>query len=206
MADSSKSTGILLALIAAVVGYAGWSGDGINYLGLSGLHTRVERVDSLQDTLARTRARVDSAKADLARESIDDLKARVAAYQAQLSTLRSLVPAQREIADLLDDISIRAKAQGVTLSTAITPYNPTPGPGPFETNAYQMSVIGHYHQVGRFLTDVASLRRIIVPQEINMKSAPMERARVLGDTTAMLEVDFVVRTYVKPGTDKGEQP
>ncbi len=203
MADSSKSTPILLALIAGIIGYAGWSGDGINMVGVTGIRERMAAVDSTRDTLASMRAKVDAAKRQLGRENIDQVKERIVAYRAQLEVLRSLVPEQREVADLLDDIAIRAKAHGVTLSTAITPDQTTTGPGPFETYAYRMSVIGRYHQVGRFLTDVASLRRIVVTEDVAVAGAPMDRARVLGDTLGMLEVNFAVKTYVKPAGSGG---
>ncbi len=203
MADSSRSTPMLFVLIAGVVGYAGWSGDGINLMGMSGLKTRMEAVDSTRDTLATIRARVDTAKRQLGRETIDQVKERIVAHRAQLDVLRSLVPEQREVADLLDDIAIRAKAQGVTLSTAITPDLTTVGPGPFETYAYRMQVIGRYHQIGRFLTDVASLRRIVVTEDLSAAGAAVARARVLGDTLGMLEVSFAVKTYVKPAGSGG---
>jgi Tfp pilus assembly protein PilO len=201
MAESSKTTPVLLLLIALVIGYAGWSGDGISMIGLHGIHERVDRADSAAAVLDTVRAQIDTANRDLAHESVDDLKRRITAYQAQLSVLRSLVPESRELPDLLDDISQRAKARGVSLSSAITPHLGVVGPGSFDTYSYQMSVIGHYHNIGRFLTDVASLRRIIVPTNLSLKLAPSDKARILGDTTAMLEATFTVKTYVKQANE-----
>jgi Tfp pilus assembly protein PilO len=61
-----------------------------------------------------------------------------------------------------------------------------------------MSVVGRYEQIGQFLSDIAGLRRIIVPVEVGLASAEATKARALGDTTrAMLEAKFKVRTFVK---------
>ena len=74
----------------------------------------------------------------------------------------------------------------------------TAGPAPFDTHRYQMSAIGHYDQIGEFLTDVAGLKRIIVPIDVRLAGADPTAARALGDTSkAMLEARFFVKTYVK---------
>ena len=74
---------------------------------------------------------------------------------------------------------------------------PVAGPVPFDTYNYQLGVIGKYHQVGAFLADIASLRRIIVPGQVTIVPANAAQARVLGDTLGMLEARFTVTTYVK---------
>ncbi len=196
MADTPKSTLILLTLVSVMVAYAGYSGDGIELMGIEGIHARMERVDSMRDTLVTLRAQVDTAKRDLAKGSVEDVRKRTEAYRGTLNVLRTLVPDQNEVADLLDDILIRAKVRGLSTS-GFVPQPPRPGPEPFDTYVFQMSVIGHYHQVGEFLTDVASLRRIIVPGEVAIVAAMPEQARALGDTTAMLEARFTVRTFTK---------
>ena len=84
------------------------------------------------------------------------------------------------------------------------PLPPEPGPAPFETYKYQYSVIGRYDQLGEFLSDVASLQRIIVPTDLNLGAADMARARALGDSSgALLEARFQIRTFVKTGTTEG---
>lgn len=196
MADTPRSTPILVLLLAAAAGYMGWSGDGLELVGVEGVRSRQERVVAMQDTLIGLRAEIDTAKADLARESVEDVQQRVAAYQGSLDILRTLVPEQREVADLLDDIQIRAKVRGVRFAN-FDPKAPVAGPAPFDTYGYQLAVIGKYHQVGAFLADIASMRRIIVPGEVTILPANIEQARVLGDTTGMLEARFTVTTYVK---------
>lgn len=200
MADTPKTTPIILGVMALLVGYAGWSGDGLNLLGISGVKERTERVAGLRDTLAQLEAQIDTAKRDLAKESVEDVQARAAAYGASLTILRSLVPEQREVANLLDDIQIRAKVRGVTVAD-FTVLAPVVGPAPFDTYSYSMAVVGRYHQVGAFLTDVASLRRIMVSSDLKLAAANIVQARALGDTTAMIEARFTIRTYVKAKAD-----
>jgi Tfp pilus assembly protein PilO len=201
MADDSSRTPILLVLIAALVAYVGWTGTGLDLVGVQGAKARRDTVQAMADTLAIVRARVDSAKSDLARESVEDVRARIEAYRASLGVLRALVPEQDEVANLIDDINIRAKVRGLQVSN-FTPATPVAGPEPFDTHQYQFSVVGRYNQVGQFLADIASLRRIIVASDLQMARASAQNARVFGDTLSMLEARFNVRTYVKaPGED-----
>lgn len=207
MADTPKTTPILLGIIALAIGYAGWSGDGLNLIGVDGLKARNVRVTALKDTIANLEAQIDTAKRDLARESVEDVQRRAAAYGSSLDILRALVPEQREVANLLDDIQIRAKVRGVTVAD-FSVLTPVEGPAPFDTYSYSMAVIGRYHQVGSFLTDVASLRRIMVSSDLKLAAANITQARVLGDTTAMIEARFTIRTYVKAKADStvAEEP
>lgn len=196
MAETPKTTPMILGLLALLIGYAGWSGDGLNLLGVEGLRTRGERVSALTDTIATVTAQTDSAKRDLATSSVEEVQAKTSAYNSSLQILRSLVPEQREVANLLDDIQIRAKVRNVTVAE-FSVLAPVEGPIPFDTYSYQMAVIGRYHQIGAFLTDVASLRRIMVSSDLKLAAAPVAQARALGDTTAMIEARFTIRTYVK---------
>jgi len=195
--DNPRAAPALAILFAVLIGYIGYSGDGLSLIGVSGVKGRAAQVTALQDTARALQASIDSAKRELAKGSIEDLRARVGEYRTTLNVLRQFVPEQNEVPNLLDDISSRAKVRGVNLA-AVVPQAVQPGPAPFDTYSYEMSVIGRYDQIGGFLADVAGLRRIIVPIEVKMASAELSKAKALGDTTsAMLEAKFKVRTFVK---------
>lgn len=195
--DDQKTTPVLLLLLAGLVGYMAWSGAGLSLLGVGGLGTQREQVQAVQDSIAALQAANDSAKRELARGSIEELRQRMEVYRADLALLEELVPQRNEVPNLLDDISTRAKLRGVNLAL-VTPQAVEQGPEPFDTHRYQLSVIGHYDQVGEFLADIASLRRVIVPFDISMAIANAQAAKALGDTTgALLEAKFQIRTYVK---------
>ncbi|HEX3927027.1 MAG TPA: type 4a pilus biogenesis protein PilO [Gemmatimonadales bacterium] len=197
MAENQRAIVALLVIVAAAVGYTGYTGDGISMVGLPGLQERVARVSAERDTIADLQTKTATATHDLAKESLDDVKARVASYRTSLAVLRGLVPEQREVANLIDQIAGRARVHGVTLS-GFVPVPPVSGPAPFDTYSYQWTAIGRFNNIGAFLTDVASLQRIIVPGDVSLVAVTdLKQARALGDTTAMLEAHFTVRTYVK---------
>lgn len=190
-----------IAIVGALlVGYIGYTGEVIGTLGVPGLQSRAAQVDVLRDSIATLQGQTDAAKRELARSSIEDIRARVDQYRSTLTVLREFVPDGNEVPNLLDAISTRAKIRGVNLSQFV-PRAVEPGPSPFDTYAYQMAVIGRYDQIGEFLSDVASLRRIMVSENVSLTRAAATEAAALGDTTsAMLEATFQIRTYVKsPG-------
>jgi type IV pilus assembly protein PilO len=195
----------LLALgLALLVGYIGYTGAVIQVVGINGLAAGRQRIAAMRDTIARFEAATDSAKKELARGTVADVRKRLENYRASLVLLRRLVPERNEVPNLLDDISTRSKIRGVTLSQVI-PQPVQPGPVPFNTYKYNMSVIGRYDQIGQFLADVASLQRIIVPYDLVIAAANSGAAKALGDTTeALLEARFQIRTYVKSPNPEGD--
>ena len=202
--DTPKSKSIAAILVTVLLGYMIYTGDGLTTFGLSGLRASRDRANMLQDSLAMLTASTDSVKRDLARGSVEELKQKTEAYRGTLDNLRQLVPASGEVPGLIDAITTRAKIRGVTVA-ALQPQPVEPGPAPFDTHRYRVAVIGRYDQVGEFLTDIANLRRIIVPLDVQLVAANAGTARALGDTsTAMLEARFVMKTFVKsPGSEGG---
>ena len=205
MAISNEKATPLLALgLAALVGYVAYTGAVIQMVGINGLAARKAHVAAVRDTIVTLEAATDSAKKELARGTVADVRKRLESYRGSLSLLRRLVPERNEVPNLLDDISTRSKIRGVTLSQVV-PQPVEAGPAPFDTYKYNMSVIGRYDQIGQFMADVASLQRIIVPYDLSIAVANSQAAKVLGDTTgALLEAKFQIRTYVKSPNSEGE--
>lgn len=203
--NSQKTTPIFLLVLAGLVGYMGYTGAGISTVGLDGLSAGKARVAAIQDTISTLQAQTDSAKRELATGTVEDLNKRLDGYRASLSMLRRLVPERSEVPNLLDDMSTRARIRGVTLSRADPVIPAEPGPAPFETQRFNISVLGHYDQIGAFLADVASLQRIIVPVDVSLLAASAPAAKALGDSTgALLEAKFQIRTYVKSAATEGD--
>jgi len=201
---STKTTPIFLILLAAIVGYIGYAG--LEVAGVPGLSLQKARVVAIRDTIAKLETETDKAKKELAKGTAEDLRKKLETYRASLSLLRRLVPDRNEVPNLLDDISTRGKIRGVTLSQVV-PLPVESGPAPFDTYKYTLSVIGHYDQIGEWLADVASLQRIIVPQDVSLVAANQAAAKALGDTSgALLEAKLQIRTFVKSGagTPEGE--
>ncbi len=204
MASSDpRTTKVLLLVLAGALGYLLWDGELLEGAGLKGVKGRQAEVQQMQDSVALLQSQVDSAKRELANGTAEDLRRKLEGYRSSLALMRRLVPERNEVPNLLDDMSTRAKIRGVTLSQ-VTPLPVQPGPAPFDTYKYNVSVIGHYDQIGEFLADVATLQRIIVPTDVAIATANQAAAKALGDSTgALLEAKFVVRTYVKSAPDEG---
>src|SRR6478609_2761878 len=197
---------IVLLFLALAAGYVGYSG--LELVGFGGLGARTAIIAAKNDSIHTFQAKIDSAKAELAKGSVEDLRRRLEGYRTSLDLLRRLVPEQNEVPNLLDDITTRAKFRGVEVA-AFSPGAVTPGPEPFTTQRWEMVIFGHYDQVGEFLSDVASLPRIVVQVDLKVKIAPDATAKTYGDSTgSLLQATFSVRTYVKTpqpeGTDGGQ--
>ena len=178
---------MLATLLALGGGYLFWH---FSYQPASQeISTVKAEIDSLQTIVER-------AKQDLARGTMEDLRLKVERYRGMLGLMRRLVPEQNEVPAMIDDISTRAKVRGVTIGK-IEPLAVEPGP-PFDTFRYRLEIMGHYDQLGEYLSDIASLPRIVVPQDVLLKAASAGAQRLLNDTVgALLEADFSVRTFVK---------
>jgi type IV pilus assembly protein PilO len=150
-----------------------------------------------------TQAHVDSldkknqeARADIAQGSLQKLRAQSAEYDQSLKVMRQLVPRSNEVPALLEDISTAARRVGLDLAT-VEPMPVLPGEQ-FDTYRYKLAVIGGYHPVGQFLSNVGSLSRIIAPVTMAIKLHPIAdktKARVRKGES-LVDTEFQVQTYV----------
>ena len=202
--DQKQQVSIFLILLACAVGYFGYTGTLINSVGILGVTQHKDSIAALSKRIDSLQRITDSAKKILAAGSVEDLRRKLEGYRASLQLQRRLVPDRNEVPNLLDGISTRARIRGVKVSS----YTPMPienGPSPFNTYRYQMSVIGHFDQIGEFLADIASLDRIIVPIELQLAPATSAAAKLASDSTgSLLEARFQIRTYVKTPNSEGE--
>jgi len=153
--------------------------------------------------MAVTQAHVDSldnknqqAKADIAQGSLQKLRAQSAEYEQSLRVMRQLVPRSNEVPALLEDISTAARRVGLDLAT-VEPMPVLPGEQ-FDTYRYKLAVIGGFHPVGQFLSNVGSLNRIIAPVTMAIKIHPVAdktKARVKKGES-LIDTEFQVQTYV----------
>lgn len=202
--DNKQLVPVLLILLAGFVGYAGYTGMGINLVGVQGVKATNDSIVVLTAKIDSLQRVTDSAKKILASGSVEDLRRKLDGYRASLQLQRRLVPDRNEVPNLLDGISTRARIRGVKVA-AYTPMPEEAGPAPFNTFRYQMSVVGHYDQIGEFLADIASLDRIIVPIDLQLAPASQAAAKLQSDSTgALLEARFQIRTYVKTPNGEGE--
>ena len=185
--DQRSQIMLVLVLVALGGAYAYWTYK----------HTPdAAAIAQAQRTLDSLTSVVDKAKADLASGSVDDLRRKADEYAADLVLMRQLVPEKNDVPNLLDDISTKMKIRGVTQSQ-FAPLSIDRGQ-PFDTYQYRLEVYGHYDQIGEFLADIASMPRIVVPQNVGLKPATPSVMKLLGDTLGgLLQADLTLRTYVK---------
>ncbi|MEJ2677443.1 MAG: type 4a pilus biogenesis protein PilO [Gemmatimonadota bacterium] len=123
-----------------------------------------------------------------------ELEQRLAVYEQQITRLEQLVPRNEEVPGLLHELAQRADATGVELAR-LTPQDEQAGPL-YHRQTYDIVVYGPYHKIGRFLTDVGSLPRIITPIDLSLK----DRQQKDSDGNEMLEASFQIETYILPNT------
>ena len=198
--DRQSQVMFLITILMAGVGWAFWT----YWEQPTGQQIEATRVEA--DSLQRI---IDRAKQDLASGTVEDLRRKVEEYTSLLSVMRRLVPEKNEVPALIDDISTKAKIRGVTIGR-LEPLAVEAG-APFDTYKYRLEIIGHYDQLGEFMSDIASLNRIIVPQDVILKPAQQQAMHFLADTLgALLEAQFAIRTFVKaaapPPAPAGKKP
>src|SRR4051812_40840723 len=147
------------------------------------------RLDTL-DSLNRV------AKAEVAKGNSAKMKAEGDAFARELVVLRHLVPTSNEVPALLESISNSARRAGLEISE-VSP-EPVMNGDHLDTYKYKLGVTGPYHQIAEFLTNVASLPRIVAP--INLSLAPttrtgLERRPRAGER--FIDAKFGVQTYVE---------
>jgi type IV pilus assembly protein PilO len=166
-------------------------------------------LDAVQTHVDSLEKRNQQARADIAQGSLQKLRAQSAEYDQSLKVMRQLVPRSNEVPALLEDISTAARRVGLDLAT-VEPMPVLPGEQ-FDTYRYKLAVIGGYHPVGQFLSNVGSLNRIIAPVTMAIKLHPLaaqtkahvKKGESLVDTEFQVQT-YVARTtpYVSPGAVK----
>src|SRR5256886_9113737 len=161
--DRQSQVMLLITMLMAGLGWAFWTyweqptGQQIEA-------TRVE-IDSLQRI-------IDRARTDLASGTVEDLRRKVEQYSALLGVMRQLVPEKNEVPALIDDISTKAKLRGVTIGR-LEPLAVEAG-APFDTYQNPPGIIRHYDQLGEFLSDISSPRRIILAPDGVLQAAQVQ--------------------------------
>ena len=126
----------------------------------------MEAVEAEEARVENMQAQNRTAQA-LAIRAGQDTEERMALYERHIAQLEQLIPEEAEVAALVDQISLAGREVGVTVATLRT--NP-PEVGEFYTvQTFDMSVFGEFHDVGRFLTDIASLPRILTPMDVSVE-------------------------------------
>lgn len=144
------------------------------------LQTRYEQLETLN---ANARMRSTQSR---------QLEERLAQFERHIDRLEDLVPRGEEVSQLLNQISERATEVGVEVAR----FNPgdTDIGTHYNRRTFQMTVLGSYHDIARFLSEIGSLPRIITPRELTLAPNNLRESR----TGVLLEASFMIETYVLP--------
>lgn len=156
----------------------------------------VEDLAVQQERLERLEASNRNAQITAARGG-QNLEDQTALYERHVRALEQLVPASEEVSELLRTLTTQSRSLGVDVNLI----EPQPNqPGEFYTKEiYQLRVIGEYHDVGRFLTTVASLPRIITPVDLQLVPLqPNEYTERLLQFESPVQATFRIETYTLP--------
>lgn len=174
-----KLLGVMALSAVAAIGYMYWlSPRGAE---LAELEERVELVERANELAEARMANLDAVREEL------ELGER------QFAMLERLVPAEGEVPAIYEAIAAESQSLGLELIN-VTPTEPMPdSAGYFMRQNWAMQVEGEYHDVGEFLTRVASFTRIIRPE--------VEEIRPSRQTNAgrqYVTARFQLETFVLP--------
>ena len=179
---------IMVVVCVAALGLAGayymylWSPKQVQ------LATLEARVDTLQQSN-------ESARREIASGTASKLRAEADEYGRLLAIMRQLVPVANEVPTLLDQISTAARQAGLDIGD-VTPLGVING-DVFDTYRYQMRVTGPYHRIGRFLTNVGSLTRIVAPMNLQLLPSGRDaKTMSVRPKEQLLDASFEIQTYV----------
>lgn len=145
------------------------------------LEARVEQIEQANE-LAETRM-----------QNLDQVRRELELGERQFAVLERLVPAESEVPAIYEAIASESQSLGLEL-ISVTPTDPQPDTaGYFMRQNWQMEVEGEYHDIGEFLTRVASFDRIVRP-EIQQ----VQPARETNSGRQLVRARFELETFVIP--------
>ncbi len=156
---------------------------------------REEQLAQLQTRLESLEAQNRQARVDLSRSSTEQLLAEAEMYEKNLELIQRLVPMSNEVPALLESVSTSARRVGLDLAS-VEPVPVIYGEE-FDTYRYKVAVIGGYHAIAKFLSNVGSLDRIVAPVglELSLQQNPADPA-TRKKNESLLSAKFHIQTYV----------
>lgn len=142
------------------------------------MRARLEKLET-QNATARMRATQSG-----------QLEERLAQFERHIDRLEDLVPRGEEVSQLLNQINERAEQVGVEV--AVFRPGETSAGTHYNRRTFELVVYGTYHNIGRLLTEIGSLPRIITPMDFEVVGRN-EQDRSGGER---LEASFQIVTYV----------
>lgn len=154
---------------------------------------RAEEVERLEQRLTDLENQNRQARVVAARGG-EDLEERLALYERHVGRLEELIPQTEEVPALLNAMALEARDTRVDLAS-IRP-EPARETDHYTMQSYEISVVGDYHNVGRYLASIASLPRVVRP--VDLELSPFTGDPAMTGMAEPLVAQFRVQTYVIP--------
>jgi len=177
--DQYRMLGVILVMALGAVFYLyAWRPKGAD---LAELEQRVEQIEQA-NTLAEART-----------QDLDSVREELELGERQFAMLQRLVPAQSEVPAIYEAIASETQSLGLALVN-VTPTDPVADSASyFLRQNWEMQLEGEYHDVGQFLSRVASFTRIVRPEVSEIRPA--------GTTNTgrqLVQARFRLETFVLP--------
>jgi type IV pilus assembly protein PilO len=145
----------------------------------------------------------DKVKTDIKSGAFERARREALRYEKNLVVLSRLVPSSNEVPALLDQVSTAARRAGLELQD-VAPAGPQPGEE-FDTYKYKLGVMGGYHEIAQFLTNIATLDRIVAPMNVNLIVTQGKGEKKARSGESLLDARFEIQTYVAHGSMQPQQ-
>jgi type IV pilus assembly protein PilO len=183
MPDNPKQQQALMAITVSLV--ALYFGNSLWYSGAKEVvETEEARVENMESQNRAAQA--------LAIRAGQDTEERMAEYERHITQLEQLIPEGSEIPALLVQLSEVAREVGVDMPL-MRPQPVIPGPF-YSEQTIDLEVIGEFHDVGRFLSSVASLPRIVTPSDVQIEPFRDQTGTMRYESP--VQATFRIKTYI----------
>lgn len=179
--DPAKQKKLLIGMLPLLLAFGYW------YFLHPGYAQELQAMETRLATLETSNARARAASAQS--RQLDE---RLKRFERHVDRLEQLVPRSEEVSDLLNQITQSAANVGVEVSI-FRPGQTVPTQH-YNRRTFELTVLGGYHNIIRFLTDIGSLPRIITP--VDFEVTPRNELDRSG--AQRLEASFDLVTYVLP--------
>ena len=137
--------------------------------------------------------------------NLEKLKTQLDDMREMLRQLLRQLPGKTEMPELLDDVSRSALSAGLEVQLF------KPGPETIQDGFYAekpiaLRMLGNYHQFGTFISNVASLPRVVIltMHDVSLKPSSQPVPGKVGGAPGQLTLEGTVKTYRYVDEDEAE--
>lgn len=198
--DNPKHKNALFAAVLALVGFYAF-----HSMWYSGQKEEIDTVSARLEQLEDQNRRAQI----IATRGGQELEEKLAQYERHLLRLEQLIPQSDEVPALLNSMTVEARQNNVEL-VLLRP-EPDEVGAYYTKDLYAAAVTGQYHDVGRYLSAIASLPRIITPADLDItvfQAQPgvrLNRQEQRSNET-LVSAQFRVMTYIIPPASMAPAP